>query len=228
MATLLEQKTTERPAPVRRPDEYAVVGSEHGLGRNLPQRVGRKLWLPMFVMAVTGFAIGIVLAVVRANLISDGGPADIDTIASLRHFTAGFMFVGFAGVFAAVSFAIARILGEFRKGGGDVQDAAGVPVQTLKMPGTAKAFLAFMMMGMMAIVGAVVAHFIVGASVPSADSADLVNSAQWFDALEAVRRIGVGLYLFGVALGLATIIKVLRFQSVRIRELADEKVGRTN
>jgi hypothetical protein len=59
------------------------------------------------------------------------------------------MAIGFAAVFAAISFAIARILGAFRKGGGDVQEAAGTEVRTLKMPLTAKLFIAVMAMGMM-------------------------------------------------------------------------------
>ncbi|MGI9597521.1 MAG: hypothetical protein ACR2QK_15255 [Acidimicrobiales bacterium] len=33
----------------------------------------------------------------------------------------GLMFVGFLGIFAAISFAIARILGVFRNGGGEIQ-----------------------------------------------------------------------------------------------------------
>jgi len=39
--------------------------------------------------------------------------------------------------------------------------------------------------------------------------------------LEGFRRFGVGLYLLGIALGLGTIIHLLRFQSIRIRQLPD-------
>ncbi len=211
MATTTAKAPGVKPAPAGRKDFEAVV-SRKALGRNLPQSMGRRLWAPMWAMAVMAFGVGIVLAIVR----------DVETIAALQHYTAGFMFLGFAAVLAAVSFAIARILGVFRVGGGQVQEASGVSVQTLKMPKSAKGMLLFMMMGMMAIVGAVILHFIIGATVPSSDPADIMRSGQWFDVLEGVRRIGVGMMLFGILLGLATIVKVIRFQAVRIREVPDE------
>lgn len=37
---------------------------------------------------------------------------------------------------------------------------------------------------------------------------------------EAVRRLGVAVYLVAIALGLATIANVVRFQSIRLHELA--------
>ncbi len=54
----------------------------------------------------------------------------------------------------------------------------------------------------------------------SAGSLTLVQSEQWAAALEGVRRAGVAVYLFAISLGLGSIIHVLRFQAVRIRELA--------
>jgi hypothetical protein len=130
------------------------------------------------------------------------------------------MFLGFAAVFSAISFAIARILGEFRVGGGSVQEAAGTEVKTLEMPAIAKAFIIFMMMAMMLILAAVVAHVVVGIGVNNGD-VSLLDSEQWALWLEAARRLGVSLYLFGIGLGLATIITVLRYQSFRIREIAN-------
>ena len=44
---------------------------------------------------------------------------------------------------------------------------------------------------------------------------------KWDIGLEAARRFAVQMYLFSIALGLATIIYVVRFQSIRIREIAD-------
>ncbi len=38
--------------------------------------------------------------------------------------------------------------------------------------------------------------------------------------LEGIRRLGIELYLFGIAFGPGTIIRVLRFQSIRIGQLA--------
>jgi hypothetical protein len=131
------------------------------------------------------------------------------------------MFIGFASVFGAISFAIARILGEFRNGGGDVQEATGRVVQTLRMPLTAKLFLATMMMAMMTIVGAVVAHFVFAGDIVNTPHS-LALSEQRFIVLEGIRRFGVALYLFAIVLGLASIIQVVRFQSARIRELPTE------
>jgi hypothetical protein len=170
----------------------------------------------MWVMALMGFAGGIVAAGVRANSVASGSAES--TIQAQAHLVTALMFVGFAGVFAAISFAIARILGAFRDGGGRVQESVGVPVQILKMPVTARAFLALMMMAMMALVVAVVIHFVAAANTASG-SLSLADSETTAIVLEAVRRLGVAVYLVAIAFGLATITRVLRYQSIRLREL---------
>ncbi len=134
------------------------------------------------------------------------------------------LFVGFASVFAAISFAIARILGVFRTGGGAVQEAAGMAVQTLRMPSTAKAFLGLMVLAMMALVAAVIGHVIVGIGLASGDLG-LASGEQWAIWLEGVRPVGVATYLLAISLGLATIVVVLRFQTVRLRELPADRAG---
>ena len=170
----------------------------------------------MFLMALMAFPVGVVLGIIRGDEISTGGSAE--TIEELRHVSAGFMAIGFASVFAAISFAIARILGAFRKGGGDVQEAAGTEVQTLKMPLTAKLFIAVMAMGMMALLTEAVLHFVFAADVTgSASSLDL--SEDRAVVLDGVKRVGIASYLLAITLGLASIITVLRFQARRIREL---------
>lgn len=198
---------------------FEVITSTHGLGRNLPQRIGRALWLPMWLMAFGFFTVGFVIGVIRANEIADSGGAD--TIAQLQHVGAGFQFLGFAALFAAISFAIAKILGEFRKGGGEVQEATGRVVQTLKMPATAKLFIVTMALAMMAIVVSVILHFVFAADIDSS-AASLRDAEQRFIVLEGIRRGAIALYLLSFLLGLGTIIQVLRFQSVRIRQLVDE------
>jgi len=130
------------------------------------------------------------------------------------------MFIGFAAVFAAKPMNIARILGEFCKGGYDVQEVLGLTIETLKMPKTAKAFIAVMVMAMMTLLIAVVLHFIFAADV-EATEASLADLEQRLLALDAVRRFGVGMYLFSIALGLSAIIQLLWFQAVRVRELAE-------
>lgn len=208
--------------PLQRSDGFRVVVSDRGLGRNFPQRMGKALWGPMWVMAIMAFPVAVVLAIVNANLVAGGDAADAVTIAQLQHVTAGVMFIGFMAVLSAVTFAIARILGEFRAGGGLVQETAGVQVQTIKMPGTAKLMLLLMMMGMMLVLVPVILHFVAAGTVVGPAESELLRSEQWFTVLEGIRRFGVASFLTGIAFGLATIITVLRFQSVRIREVAQE------
>lgn len=183
----------------------------------LPQKAGSRLWAPMFVMAVMGFVAGIVLAGFRADAVSNG---DAQSAAALANLGTAAMFLGFASVFAAISFAIARILGEFRVGGGAVQALAGGEVKTLKMPATARAFLGLMMMAMMTLLVAVVLQAILGFQIADGDAGALANAEQFGIYLEAARRFATTLYLFAIALGLATIVTVLRYQSIRIREVA--------
>lgn len=199
--------------------EFAIETSARSLGRNKPQVLGGRLWLPMLATSIMAFAVGFTLALVRAAEISDNGVTD--TAASLQHVTAGFMFIGFASVFAAISFAIARILGEFRAGGGEVQETVGDEVHTLKMPMTAKIFMAGMMLAMMLILIPVILHFIFAADV-TGSAASLENSEERFIVLEGIRRLGVAVYLTSIAFGLATIVTVLRFQAIHIRKLAAE------
>lgn len=215
MATATHTKPVTRQ--VERSDEYQVVGSESGLGYNPPQKAGRILWAPMFAIAVMAFPIGLGLAVYRANGIAADG--DSTTVLALGQFVPAAMFTGFAAVFGAISFAIARILGAFRKGGGEIQQEVGNEVQTLKMPGTAKAFLGLMMMAMMLILIPVVIHIVLGFQILGGGEL-LGEVEQWSIWLEGFRRAGTALYLFAIALGLGTIIQVLRFQSIRIREVA--------
>jgi len=125
-------------------------------------------------------------------------------------------------VFAAISFAIARILGELRVGGGEVQEAAGRKVETLETPATAKVFITGMAMPMMVLLAAVVLHVVAGAAIASGSAFALGKAAQWSIWLEAIRRFGVALYLASIASALATIITVLRFQAIGIRELPNE------
>ncbi len=199
--------------------DFNVETGDRSLGYNLPQRLGRLLWLPMFLAALMFFGAGMALGVIRSGEISDAGAAD--TIATLQHLQAGFMFLGFASVFSAISFAIARILGQFRAGGGEVQASAKRTVQTLRMPLSAKAFLMLMMVAMATIVVASILHFVFAADIQNTP-ASLAEADDRFVVLEGVRRIGTAVFLFGILLGLATIIRVLRFQAIRMRRLPEE------
>ena len=199
-------------------NEFSTDTTAKAPDRIMPQKVGSALWAPMFAMSLLGFAVGFILAIVKANLIATGGdPLDI---AAVSQYQSAAMFFGFASVFAAISFAIAKILGEFRVGGGSVQEAARSDVKTLKMPTTAKVFIGLMAMAMMIILAAVVLHVVAGVTI-AGGGVSALDIEQWTIWLEAARRFGVVLYLFAILLGLASIIKVIRFQSIRIRQVAE-------
>ena len=203
--------------------EFYVDVSDRNLGLNLPQKMGKALWLPMLLMALMAFPIAAVLGIVRATAVADG---DTSTAVALGHITTGVMFIGFMSVFSAIVFAIARILGAFREGGGGIQETAGRRVLTLVMPATAKAMLLLMMMGMMMLLAGIVAEFALGAiasgAVTDGDAALVQTTASWSAWVEGLRRFGVATYLLSIALGLYTIVNVIRLQSRRIRELGDE------
>jgi hypothetical protein len=205
------------------PDSYAsgVEVSTIALGPNLPQRIGRRLWLPTLAMALMAFPVALLLAFLRAQVVAAGGAQT--SAAALGQFEVAAMFLGFATVFGGVSFAIARILGVLRSGGGAVQEAAGSPVHTLPMPVTGKLFLGLMAMAMMALLAAVSAHVFLGVTVLGAGKATLASVQSWSEFLEGLRRLAVSTYLLAIALGLATIVRILHFQAIRIRELPGER-----
>lgn len=198
-------------------NDFSTETTSNAPDRIMPQKAGNTLWRPMLVMALMGFAVGMILAIVRSNELSTGG--DPLQIAALSQYIPAATFLGFAAVFAAISFAIAKILGEFRVGGGSVQEAAGGDVRTLKVPGTAKGFIVLMAMAMMIILAAVILHIVAGVSIGAGDWT-AVQAEQWTIWLEAARRFGVVLYLFAITLGLVTIAKVIRYQTFRIRQVA--------
>lgn len=200
-----------------RSNDFPIEVSRESPGYNKPQRMGRRLWGPMWVMAIMAFPVALVVGIVRAVAVSEGQAES--SIAALGHTTTGIMFIGFTAVFAAISFAIARILGEFRRGGGDVQELVGSEVRTLKMPPTAKIFILGMAMGMMTLLIASIIHFVVAGQVASG-TLSIAQAETAAINLEAVRRVGVAVYLVAITFGLATITRVLRFQAIRIRELA--------
>lgn len=196
-----------------------VITSDRALGPNVPQRLGQLLWAPMLGMALMAFPAGFALAVYRAALVAPGGSAATD--AALGHLVPALMFTGFASVFAAITFAIARILGVLRTGGGDVQETARRRVLTLRMPAIAKLFIALMAMGMMIIVAAVVVHVVIAIGVLNG-TIDLATARAWAEGLEGARRFGASTYLASIALGLGSIFTVLGFQASRIRQLPAE------
>ena len=215
-------------ATISKHGEYDVTVSDREPEMNAPQKMGVKMWKPMLAMAVMAFPIALILGAVLANLLATGTTIqDTANAAALGQYTTAVMFIGFTAVFSAIVFAIGRILGNLRTGGGSVQEASGRRVLTLAMPMTAKGMLATMMMAMMMLLFAVVAHvvlgFVVNDAVQDGDLRTIASVESWATWIEGLRRVGAAVYLVSISLGLATIIQVLRFQSARIRELPGEQ-----
>jgi hypothetical protein len=75
---------------------------------------------------------------------------------------------------------------------------------------------------MMILLGAVALHVVAETAIAGGSSYALGKTEQWAIWLEGVRHFGIATYLLGIAFGLSTIIIVLRFKAVRIRELPEE------
>lgn len=109
-----------------------------------------------------------------------------------------------------ISFLLGTILWAIRTAGGEVQEGLGVKVFTPKMPRTAKAFVALMMIGVVAAVVQFVGYVVVAGSS---------NPAVAFAWLGPLREVALGLILAGIGLALVAIGNVLGYQFHRIQQL---------
>jgi hypothetical protein len=172
-------------------------------------KMAKTMWAPMLAMGYMLVIAGLVAAIVGAvNIGTDAGTA-VDASAWAQ----GLQFLGEAFVLSGISFLLASILRGLRSGGGQVQEALGIPVLTLKMPATAKGGIVLMMSGLM--LG--IAQFIGYINVTTFDDATRIGA--WFAVLGPLRELSLGLLLAGVVLFLATIGTVLGFQFWRIRNI---------
>ena len=211
------------------------VETDEPPGLTLPQTVAGRLWAPMAVMGMmlvaTAFALAITRSQLSVDLSEEFTPVRKANFETLGQLVPGFMFLGFGMILAAISFAIARILGVFRTGGGMVQQGIGKGIKTPVRPMTVMIFMAGMMMAMMILAFAFAGHIYaavqahgawinaMGPGAPDADAAFLGRAETWATWLEALRRLAVGLYLVSIAFGLATIIKAIGFMTLRMKEL---------
>jgi hypothetical protein len=172
-------------------------------------KMAKTMWAPMLAMGYMLVIVGLVAAIIGAVNIG----TDPRTAIGASAWAQGLQFLGEAFVLSGISFLLASILRGLRSGGGQVQEALGIPVLTLKMPATAKGGIVLMMSGLM--LGIV--QFIGYINVTSFDDAQRV--AAWFAVLGPLRELSLGLLLAGIVLFLATIGTVLGFQFWRIRSI---------
>lgn len=203
------QQQPAREGPIATPYGPAEV-SRKALPPLLVHGMSFALWAPMLLMGFMGVAIGLILSFFEAGAANSG---DTGAFNALRALVPGILFFGEALLLAGISFLLGSILGSIRQGGGEVQESAGVSVKTLKMPMTAKLFVALMVMGMM--VGMLqLALYIYVATLDNAKTIDV-----WLTWLGPLREAGLGILLSGIVLALGTIGKVLGFQFSRIQEI---------
>ncbi|MCH8280228.1 MAG: hypothetical protein J4N84_09005 [Chloroflexi bacterium] len=155
---------------------------------------------------------------------------------STKAWLPSFKFLGMGMILGGVTFLLATILGALRTGGGRVQEAVGVPVKVIKPPMTATVFPMLMMMGMMVLIASLVIgivlafisygywnHSIATELNPATAGSALLNSLANINTTTAwlapFKFVGIGLVLSGIGLALATIVRVLRWQSQRLWDI---------
>lgn len=155
---------------------------------------------------------------------------------STKAWLPSFKFLGMGMILGGVTFLLATILGALRTGGARVQEAVGVPVKVIKPPMTAQLFPMVMMMGMMVliatlVIGIVLAfisygywnHSTATELNPATAGSALLNSLANINTVSAwlapFKFVGLALVLTGIGLALATIVRVLRWQSQRLWDI---------
>lgn len=206
-AALPELSTIDREAAITEGELDTPFGpatvSRRAPGLLIVHKMARLMWAPMLAMGPMLVLVGLVLSFVQAG--EDGS-----TFIDLAAWTQGLQFLGEGMLLAGISFVLGSILAALREGGGQVQESLGVAVKTLRMPWSAKAFLALMMAGLMTAI----VQFILYVYASTVD-----DPTTWFAVLGPLREVALGFLLSGIVLALYTIGTVLGFQFSRIRDI---------
>lgn len=172
-------------------------------------KMARTMWRPMLVMGAMFLTAGLAISVIWA----DKTPGSYN-FREAAAYTQGAEFLGEALLLSGIAFLLGTIMAGLREGGGEVQSSLGIPVTTLKMPLTAKAFVALMMMGMM--IGML--QF-VGYVIAAGFAKNPASFSTWLNVLGPLRELSLGLILAGIVLALVTIGNVLAFQFDRVKSI---------
>jgi len=178
-----------------------VTVTERAPGPLPIHKMAKKMFRPMVAMGLMAVIVGLIVSFVWAGSVPN-------TAASA--WTQGLQFLGEGMLLSGIAFLLGTILWAIRTAGGEVQESLGVRVYTPKMPRTAKAFVALMMLGLMVSIAQFVGYVVV------AGSSDPAVSFAWLGPL---REFGLGLILAGIALALVAIGNVLAFQFYRFQQL---------
>ncbi len=178
-----------------------VAVSEKAPGPLPIHQMAKRMFRPMLAMGLMLVMAGLVVSLVWAGTVPN---------VAASAWTQGLQFLGEAMLLSGIAFLLGTILWAIRTAGGDVQESLGVKVYTPKMPKTAKAFVALMMVGLIPAVVQFVGY------VVAATSSDPAVAFAWLGPL---REFALGLILAGIALALVAIGDVLAFQFHRIQQL---------
>ena len=209
-AALPDQKADAEGEPVRTTGE---IDTPYGLAE-ITSRAPKPLWIhklaeymwtPLVVMGPMVVAAGLALSIVQAN--KTIGSSDFQHLGAVAR---GASILGEALMLSGISFILGTILSALRKGGGEVQESVGVPVQTLKVPYTVWAFVGLMMVGLMSAIATFVLLLVTTGSG---------NYGSWSAWLPQAGLFSLGVLLSGIVLALYSIGNVLGFQFSRIRDL---------
>ena len=201
-----------------------------------------------FMIVMAALIIGIVASVSAADWFSfskvtreaaaTGSTLAVEKafVESTKAWLPAFKFLGVGMILGGVTFLLATILGALRTGGGRVQEALGVTVHLIKPPMTATIFPMVMMMGMMLMVAALVVgivdaslsygywnHSIANELNPAVEGSALLSTLSVINSIDMwvnpLKFLGMAALLSGIGLALATIVRVLRWQSSRLWDI---------
>ena len=213
------------------------------------QRMSRTMWAPWAAMGLmivgAAFILGLIMqAKVGFIFEFDKLTRDADTggildarlfVETTKAWLPAFKFLGLGMLLGSITFLLATILGNLRAGGAAVQRSLGAGVKAFK-PAIANVFPMLMMMGMMiliasfviGIVNATIANDLYSHSIREIDSAaagsELLRELGTVKAittwLAPFKFVGMALMFSGIAVALLTIVRVLRWQTGRLVEIA--------
>ncbi len=216
--------------------------------QSMAARMWKPMLAMGLMVVVAALIIGAVNSAITADyftsskVVREAAPTD-STLATQKAFMESTViwlpamkFLGLGLLLAGITFLLATILGSLREGGGKVQQALGAEVKILRSPMTARMFPMFMMMGLMILLAALIVsiptasigytywnHSITTELNPAVEGSDLLHDLGLVNAikvwLDPLKFVGMAFLFVGIGLALATIVRVLRWQSDRLWNL---------
>ena len=188
--------TTEYDTP------FGTATASDSPPEDLPiHKMAKRMFGPMVVMGAMAVVVGLFVSFAWAS------SGSVSALA----WTQGLQFLGEGLLLSGISFLLGTILWAIRTAGAEVQSGIGVRIKTLKMPVSAKIFVALMMVGLMVSMVQFVLYLVVAGGV--------ANSAAWLAFLGPLREFGLAMILSGITMALVAIGTALDFQFDRVVEL---------